>query len=416
MQYSLPYGNSKQVVSIPNSCSVEFISSLSTQIPPNSEMLIENAFSNPLNSATISDSPHLGDSIVIVVDDHTRPCPTKQILPYLLNLLKKSDIPASDITILIATGTHHPPDNNQLKQMFGKQILQEYKIVSNDTETSSYVSVGRSTYGHEISINKIYVDADVKIILSDIEYHYFAGFGGTRKSILPGIASKETIQHNHAMMFDEHATTGELEKNPVSIEMQEAFDMVGCDFCIGAVLNQDHHIVGVWTGDALKVMNHGVTLVKKLYSKKINCEPDLVIIAADGFPHDLNLYQSLKALHTASNVIKKNGTIIFAAECNEGLGSNIYKHWLERYETANEIQKQLKKHFEIGAHKAYYHRDIIERLTVYLSSNFHPSYVKKIGFIPAKSIQEAFNNAISKKDSIEKILIVPNGSTTFLYR
>jgi len=417
MQYALPYGKTTQLISIPESYSVEFVLGLSTQKSPDLKVLIEKAFSNPLDSALISDIIHTGNSVVIVVDDYTRPCPTKQLLPHLLRILKKLGIPASDITILIATGTHHSPNQDQLKQLLGKRIVQEYKVVSNDNKTSEYVPIGRSTFDHEMSINKIYVDADVKIILSDIEYHYFAGFGGTRKSILPGIASKVTIQQNHAMMFDEHAATGELEKNPVSIEMQEAFNMVGCDFCIGVVLDQDHQVVGIWTGDASKVMDQGVKMVKQLYSKKINCEPDVIITAADGLPHDINLYQSLKALHTASTVIKNNGSIVLAAECKDGLGNSLYQHWLERYGTAEEVQKQLKNHFEIGAHKAYYHRDIIERFTVYLSSNFHSSYVqKKLGFIPMKTIQESFNCIVSDNKDVEKILIVPNGSTTFLFR
>ena len=415
MQYNLPYGKTSQTITIPNDYSVEYISGKQHKKIPFFNNLADEAFHYPLQSATLPDLVRSGDSVVIVVDDHTRPCPSKQLLPIVLDELKKGGVSDSDITILIGTGTHSSPTKNQIVQLLGKQIVHNYTIISNDNKNSSYVSIGSSSYDHDIKIHKTYIDADVKIVISDIEYHYFAGYGGTRKSILPGIASGETIQQNHAMMFNEYATTGELRKNPISIEMQEAFDLAGCDFMIGAVLNQNHEIIGLWTGDAKQVMDHGVNLVDSLFTKKISKKPDVIITAADGSPHDINLYQALKAVHTASKVINEDGIILLAAECAEGMGNKVYQEWLKTYSTAEQIKQALQKQFIIGAHKAYYHRKIIERNTVYLSSCFNPSFVKKnLGFIPVENLEDSFYKLVSLKRDINNVLIVPKGSTTRL--
>jgi lactate racemase len=415
MQYTLPYGKTSQTITIPKNYSVEYVSGNKIDTPPSFEKLVSQAFDQPLDTPLLSDLVRSGDSVVIVVDDHTRPCPSKQLLPIVLGELKKGGIVTSDITILIGTGTHKPPTQDQLIELLGKSIVQKYTVISNDNKNSSYVTVGSSTFGHDIKIHKTYVESDVKIVISDIEYHYFAGYGGTRKSILPGIASAETIQKNHAMMFEEYATTGCREKNPISVEMDEALSFASCDFMIGAVLNQTHDIVGLWTGEAKKVMDKGVKLVDKLFSKKIRKRPDVIITAADGSPHDINLYQALKAVHTASKVIKEDGIIMLAAECAEGIGNNVYQKWLKTYSTAEQIKQALQKKFIIGAHKAYYHRKIIERNTVYLSSCFNSSFVKKnLGFIPVENLEDSFYKLVSSKRDINNVLIVPKGSTTRL--
>jgi nickel-dependent lactate racemase len=415
MQYTLPYGKTSQTVTISENYSVEYVSGKKIDTPPSFEKLVSQAFDQPLDTPLLSDLVRSGDSVVIVVDDHTRPCPSKQLLPIVLGELKKGGIVNSDITILIGTGTHKPPTLDQLIELLGKSIVQKYKVISNDNKNSSYVTVGSSTFGHDIKIHKTYVESDVKIVISDIEYHYFAGYGGTRKSILPGIASAETIQKNHAMMFEEYATTGCREKNPISVEMDEALSFADCDFMIGAVLNQTHDIVGLWTGDTQQVMDKGVELVDRLFTKKIRKRPDVIITAADGSPHDINLYQALKAVHTASKVIRDGGIIMLVAECAQGLGNDVYQTWLKKYKNSEEIKKALQKKFIIGAHKAYYHREIIEKNVVYLSSSFNSSFVKtQLGFIPVDNVQDFFYKLVSLKNNFSNILIVPKGSTTRL--
>jgi nickel-dependent lactate racemase len=197
--------------------------------------------------------------------------------------------------------------------------------------------------------------------------------------------------------------------------MDEALSFADCDFMIGAVLNQTHDIVGLWTGDTQQVMDKGVELVDRLFTKKIRKRPDVIITAADGSPHDINLYQALKAVHTASKVIRDGGIIMLVAECAQGLGNDVYQTWLKKYKNSEEIKKALQKKFIIGAHKAYYHREIIEKNVVYLSSSFNSSFVKtQLGFIPVDNVQDFFYKLVSLKNNFSNILIVPKGSTTRL--
>ena len=415
MQYKLPYGNDFESITIPDSYSVEYISENKIHKPIDVRSEIKKAFSYPLASPTLSDIVKIGDKVAIIIDDHTRPCPSKLLLPYILSELKKANVSHNDITILIATGTHRPPNKKQIVELVGKEILHDYNIVSNDNQSSEYVSIGRTSFDHEIKILKDYVDADVKIILSDIEYHYFAGYGGTRKSILPGIASADSIEHNHAMMFDKYATTGEINRNPISREMDEVLEMIGCDFSIGTVLDKNHQPLGIWAGESKKVMDEGVKLVKSMYSQKISRKPDLIITAADGYPHDINLYQSLKAIHSASAIIKDNGAIILSAKCDEGMGNSVYRKWIEEFKSSYKIRQQLKHHFVIGAHKAYYHRELLRSYDVYLKSLLHPDYVRNhLDFRPVHSIQDAVDEVLRKRKTVEHICIIPNGSTTLL--
>jgi len=414
MNITLPYGKSTFSVQLSKDQILEVIAAKTIPASQPPIDLINHALTHPLGASPVQKLVSANHTVAIVVDDYTRPSPTKQLLPPLLSELHEAHIPDEHITIIIATGTHTPPTSEQIENLVGPDIAYRYRIISNDNDNSTYVSVGTSKYGHDIQILKEYVDADCKILVGDIEYHYFAGFGGTRKSILPGISSRETIQQNHAMMFHHASTTGSLKENPINIEMTEALDLVGCDFALYCVLNEHHEIVGVWAGDAHQVMNEGVDLVNQMYQQRIPRKPDIILISADGHPHDINLYQAMKAMYTAAQVIAEHGIIILVAACPEGMGNERYIRWMEQYCTANEIQQGLESCFEIGAHKAYYHRQIAEEATVYLVSSMDPNYVKELGFHPFSTPQDALDHAFAHEGKDKKVLVVPNGTTSHL--
>lgn len=376
--------------------------------------VISRTLDHPLDIQPLSEMISPGDTISIVVDDYTRPAPTKILLPPLLDKLLENGVKKTDVTIIIATGTHTSPTINQKIQILGKDIIDQYNVISNDVTNGEYVCVGSSSFGNDIHILKEYMDADIKILLGDIEYHYYAGYGGTRKSVLPGVASMDTIQRNHSMMFQQKSCMGLLDENPISIEMVEAMNMAGCPLALSSVLNSHHEIVGIWAGKPETVMQQGVNLVDSMYKKTLCAQPDIVVIAADGHPHDLNLYQALKALYTASQVIKDNGVIILIAACPEGMGNELYKTWMQEYETSGEIQKALTQHFKLGAHKAYYHRNILEKYQVILVSELQDSFVKeKLGFIPEENPTSALMKAYELIGEDKTVLVAPQGSTTF---
>jgi len=414
MNITLPYGKKTFTVELPEDKILKVISAKSMQASQPCEDLITQALQNPSGTKKIQDLVLNKKNIAIVVDDYTRPSPTKQLLPPLLTELHNAYIPEEHITIIIATGTHTPPTNDQIETLLGRDIAHRYRVIANDNDKSTYMSVGTSKYGHDIQILKEYVEADCKILVGDIEYHYFAGFGGTRKSVLPGIAAGMTIQQNHAMMFHHASTTGSLKENPINLEMTEAMDLAGCDFALYCVLNEHHDIVGVWAGDAHQVMEAGVNFVNNMYQQTLEEKPEIILISADGHPHDINLYQAMKAMYTASQVIADGGIIILVAACPEGMGNDRYVRWMEQYCSAHEIQEGLESCFQIGAHKAYYHRQIIEEATVYLVSSMDPSYVKELGFHPFSNPKEALDHAFAHEGKDKKVVVVPNGTTSHL--
>jgi len=415
MHIELPYGKGTLPLDVPEKNLLEVAVPKEFILPQQPELMIQEALKNPFGTKRLSTLVGAGDTIAIVIDDYTRPCPTKMILPPVLAELKTAGVYDLDIRIIIATGTHTPPSSDTVKELVGDKIFRNYMILSNDAVHGTHVNVGRTKRGNDIEILKDYVEADFKILLGDIEYHYFAGYGGTRKSILPGISSKNTIQRNHSLLFEKHSCMGMLKENPINQEMNEAMHLAGCDFALSVVQNSQHRIVGAWAGKPELVMDAGVKLVDTMYKKEIATAPDIVITAANGHPHDINLYQAMKAMHTACQIIKPHGVIILIAECPQHHGSQLYIDWMRNYKTSQEIQQALHKNFIIGAHKAFYHRVTIENHPVFFISEMNtPDVTELFGFRKEKTPNDALAHALSISGEDSKVLVVPQGTTTFL--
>jgi nickel-dependent lactate racemase len=415
MHIELPYGNGTLSLDVPEKNLLEVAVPKEFIQPQQPEQMVQEALQHPLGTDRLSAMIGPGETVAIVIDDYTRPCPTKIILPPVLEELKNAGVNDLDVLIIIATGTHTPPSADVIKDLVGDKIFREYKVISNDAVNGQHVNVGRTKRGNDIEILKEFVEADFKILLGDIEYHYFAGFGGTRKSILPGISSKNTIQRNHSLLFEKHSRMGQLKENPINQEMNEAMHFAGCDFALNVVQNSHHRIVGVWAGKPDLVMDAGVKLVDTMYKKEISEAPDIVITAANGHPHDINLYQAMKAMHTACQVVKPQGVIILVAECPQGHGSQLYIDWLKKYKTSEEIQKALQNNFIIGAHKAFYHRITVENHPVIFVSAMSGSDVTELfGFTKEKTPNDALSKALTISGPHSRVLVVPQGTTTFL--
>ncbi len=415
MHIELPYGKGVLPLDVPDKNLLEVVVPKEFIQPRQPELMIKESLQDPLGTDRLSEAVGPGETVAIVIDDYTRPCPTKMLLPPVLEELKEAGVSDLDIYIIIATGTHTPPSPEVIKELVGDKISRNYMIISNDAVNGQHVNVGKTKRGNDIEVLKDYVDVDFKILLGDIEYHYFAGYGGTRKSILPGISSKNSIQRNHSLLFEKHSCMGVLKENPIHQEMNEAMHLAGCDFVLNVVQNSHHRIVGAWAGKPELVMDVGAKLVDTMYKREIQESPDIVITAANGYPHDINLYQAMKALYTACQIVKPHGIIIFVAECPQGHGNQLYIDWLKKYKTSEEIQKALNKNFIIGAHKAYYHRIAVENHPVIFVSEMNTPDVESLfKFIKEKTPNEALTKAFTISNQQSRVLVVPQGTTTFL--
>lgn len=415
MHIHLPYGKKTVPLEVSDKNLLDIVLPNEIIQPERSESLISGALRKPFGTDRLEEIAARGDQVAVVVDDYTRPCPTQQLLPPVLESLRTAGVDDSDVLIIVASGTHTPPSEEKKKEIVGDWVYRNYQICSSDITNGDYVNVGETKRGNTVEVLREYVDADVKILLGDIEYHYFAGYGGTRKSILPGISSYETIQRNHKLLFEKEARTGVLKDNPIHHEMNEAMHLAGCDFAFNVVLDSHHRIVGAWAGQPDAVMDAGVKLVDTMYRREVTDPADIVVVAASGYPHDIDLYQAHKGLHSALSVTKKHGVIILVAECVNGAGNKIYVEWMKQYKTSVEIKAALQKKFVMGAHKAFYHLDAIENYTIIFVSSMNPTEVENLyRFTTASSVQEALEKAFVLKGKDAKARIVPQGSTTLL--
>lgn len=415
MSIQLPYGKGTLPLDVPAKNLLGVILPRDFVIPEPPQALLKKALENPMGTDRLSEIAKPGDRVAIVVDDYTRPCPDKELLPPVLEELKIAGVNDTDVTIIVGCGTHKPPSFEMTKDIVGDKVFRNYTVISNDSVNGEFVSVGKSKRGNNIEILRDYADADVKILLGDIEYHYFAGYGGTRKSILPGISSNSTIQANHKLMFEEHAHTGVLKDNPIHLEMNEAMHFAGCDFALSVVLNSSHRIIGAWAGRPESVMDAGVKLVDEMYKRQVEKKADIIVVSADGSPHDIDLYQSIKALHNSMHVLNEKGVIILVAECINGHGSQMYVDWLKNHKNSKEVEASLKKNFIMGAHKAYYHFAAIEKHPVIFVSAMDKNEVENIfKFRYAANANDALNVAFGIAGKDAKVLVVPHGTTTLL--
>jgi len=349
--------------------------------------------------------------ILIIVNDITRPTPYEIILPPLLDALRQIGIKKENITFIIATGIHRGNSKEELENIFGKDLVSNYKFVNHNSDDSNLKYLGKLKSSNELWVNPIVSQTDFIITTGVIVPHYFAGFSGGRKSILPGICGRKTIEANHAQMVHPDARAGNLKGNPVHQEMQEAAEKVGVDFNINVVTDEKHQIIEIVAGELLTSWQQGVEICKKIYLCPIEKKADVVIASAGGYPKDINVYQAQKTLNNAYQAIKPEGTIILLAECLEGYGEPTFEKWIEEANTSDDIIKRLKNKFVLGGHKAYAIAKLAKEVEVILISSLPSEKVRKLFFIPMEDISQAIEYIKEKYSEDFQAYILPSGNT-----
>ncbi|MHC1591284.1 MAG: nickel-dependent malate racemase, LarAH6 family [Candidatus Helarchaeales archaeon] len=423
VDFNLKYGSGTIPISIPDENFVGELLPSDLKGVPDALAEIERALDNPINSKKIEDLVHEKVSsngrIVILADDYTRGTPAHLMIPPILDRLNSAGVPDSRINVIFATGTHRPTRPDEAELLLGKKVIERVSWEDHDCNASDLVSVGTSSFGNEIKINRKVAEADLIIATGAITFHYYAGFGGGRKSILPGISSKETITRNHGMLIHPKAVTGNLEGNPVHEEMVEAARMAGLDFIINLIKNGKGEIVRAVAGDFIQAHAEGVKLYDKMFRVKVSQKPDIVIVSAGGYPKDINLYQATKAIDNAKFLVKKGGVIIAALECKDGIGNAIYTQWSEECKrdsiekTWEILNERVKNEFVMGGHKAYYIASILRNASIILVSSLDPREVKeKYWMTPAPNLEKALEMAFNMTGSKATVMVMPLGSYT----
>ncbi len=368
---------------------------------------------DPVASPPLREIVHSGESVCLLVNDSTRVARSEFFLPILIEELKETGINEKDIFIVFTNGTHRPLSKEEMASLVGDDVADNITMFNHDSkDEKELVYLGETSFKTPVYVNKRVISADRRILTGSVVHHFFAGFGGGRKALVPGVAGFETIRKNHSLLLEEGAESGKLEGNPVHEDLLEAALMVGCDFLLNTVLDEKKQILGFFAGDMVRAHLKACELVQKTNGVELDRLADVVIASCGGFPKDINVYQAHKTLDNCTRAMKPGGKMILLAECSEGIGSAAYEEWATRYRTVGEVEAALRNNFMLGGHKAYTVAKLLQKGDVYLVSSLDTEIAKMLGFIPAGSLESAVSEIYG--DSRDQITyIIPQGSITF---
>lgn len=371
---------------------------------------VKRALLSPIGTKRLGEIVKAGEKIAIVTSDVTRPLPTYKIMPALLDELYEAGVSPSDITLVFALGSHRRHTEAEKERLAGKRAYNEITCI--DGDAADCVHYGITSFGTPVDIVKVVAQADRRICLGNIEYHYFAGYSGGAKAIMPGVSTREAIQNNHSYMVKAEACAGRLSGNPVREDIEEAAAMVGVDFIINAVLDEHKEIIHAVAGDVVEAHRAGCQFLDGLYLKKIPQKADIVIVSQGGAPKDLNLYQTQKALDNAKHAVKQGGIIILIGSCREGLGEAVFEEWIKEAKEPQNLIERIKIEFKLGGHKAVAIAMVLENADIYLVSELDDELVRKAFLKPYKSAQDAFDDAFERLGRNATVIAMPYGGST----
>ncbi|HCK88607.1 MAG TPA: nickel-dependent lactate racemase, partial [Erysipelotrichaceae bacterium] len=274
------------------------------------------------------------------------------------------------------------------------------------------VHLADTPHGTPIDIDRVVAEADRRICLGNIEFHYFAGYSGGIKAIFPGCSTREAIQANHSMMVEDAACAGNLNNNPVRDDLEEMTKYLSVDFILNVVLDEHKHIVKGFAGDNQKAHRDACAYLDRFYRRPIDERADIVVVSQGGTPKDLNLYQTQKALDNAKYAVRDGGTIIVCGSCREGFGNARFEEWMTGYDNGKQMTEDIRKHFILGAHKAAAIGAVSMHADIMLVSDMEPETVKKTILKYAPSLQEAYEEASAKYPADASVIIMPYGGST----
>jgi len=371
---------------------------------------VKRAMREPVGSKRLKDIVKAGEKIVIITSDITRPMPSKLVLPEVLSELFLADVDPKDISIVFGLGSHRKHTEEEKKYLVGEAVYKKIQCI--DSNVNECVHCGTTSSGTPVDVFRPVVEADRRICLGNIEYHYFAGYSGGAKAIMPGVSTRAAIQANHSKMVMNDARAGEIESNPVRMDIDEVARFVPIDFIVNVVLDEKKNIVKAVAGHYIEAHREGCRFLDRLYKIKIPQKADIVLVSAGGYPKDINLYQAQKALDNAKHAVRKGGIIILAASCKEGLGEEVFERWMLDAESPESMVREIQRNFELGGHKAAAIGMVLEDARIFLVSHLDDQFVRKIFMEPFESVDKALEEALKILGPDSKILVMPYGGST----
>jgi lactate racemase len=407
VELELPYGHGALKARVPDANLQGVLLPRQVATHADEASLLREALDNPLGTARLREMVRPGQKVAIVTSDLTRPCPSERLLPPVLDQLAAAGVPADDVMVVLALGLHRPMTEAEMEAAVGSEVFRRVPVVNHDP--GDCLHLGVTTTGTPVEIFRPLVEADFRVCLGNLELHYFAGYSGGAKAVLPGCASRTTLNANHALMVRPEARAGRLAGNPVRADIEEGVALLGVDFILNVVMD-GHRLAGAVAGDVTAAHRRGCELVAARGIVEIERLADVVLVSAGGYPKDLNLYQAQKALDNAAYALRDGGVLILAAECPEGLGNRTFEVWLTGA-TPAELLARIQQQFVLGGHKAAAVAAVLRRVTVYLVSDLPDELVRRCGMVPCAGLDTALVAALDEMGPGANLLVLPQGGS-----
>jgi nickel-dependent lactate racemase len=420
MNIHLAYGRAGLNITLP--AQTDVITARFTPGLPDEPEALRAALRHPIDSPPLAELVNPGDTVLIAHSDITRATPNDRILPVLLAELEGVGIRRRDITLLNALGTHRPQTESELRQMLGDAVVNHYHCLQHNAfDDAGLLPLGETSFGHPVRLNRLLVEADVKILTGFIEPHFFAGFSGGPKGVLPALAGQESVLTNHGRTMIAHpqATWGICEGNPIWEEMREVALLTQPTFLLNVTLNAQKQITGVFAGEMLAAHRAGRAFVRDSAMVPVDAPYDIVITTNSGYPLDQNLYQCVKGMSAARQIVRRGGAIILAGACADGLpdhgryaelltsggspqgvldliaqpGFSAQDQWQVQ------IQTQIQRHAEVYVY----------------SDGLSDEQIERALLRPCRSIEETVAILLERYGPHARICVLPEGPQTIAY-
>ena len=375
-----------------------------------------DAIYHPIDSKPLNELLQPGQKVAFICNDPTRVANSNDFMPILVEELNKMGIKDEDMRIVFALGTHRKMTQEEMIEAVGEDVAKRLPMYNSDcNKQEDFEYFGETSFGTPVWLNKLICDVDLVIMTGTIVHHFFSGFGGGRKAVLPGVAAMETIRRNHSLMMSPDAQLGKLHGNPVYEDQMEGVRLFAKEhrmFLFNAILDAKKQFLKIFAGDWEKAHLEACKFVDKVYGVEIDAPADIVIASCGGYPKDINVYQLQKTMDNAWCAVKDGGVVIIIGECEEGSGSAALEKALQEHPSPDAIKAQLEKNFVIGAHKAFAITRLMKKAKFILVSALDKKIASDLLFEAVDNVDEAIELAEKYVGSDYKIILMPQGSLT----
>lgn len=415
MRIEIPYGTTMQVAEIDEGAEILMTADSEKSEKRGQEELVRQAMREPVGSLPLCELARGKKNAVVIISDHTRPVPSKFLIPPMLKELRREN-PHIAITLLAATGCHRETRKEELAVKLGEDIVSRERIVVHDCIQSPCTNLGRLPSGADLEMNSLAAEAELLISEGFIEPHFFAGFSGGRKSILPGICSRKTVLSNHCADFINHplARMGVLDGNPIHRDMEAAVSLSGLSYIVNVVLNKSREIQAVFAGDPIQAHRAGCLYLDRLCRAEISRKADIVITSNGGAPLDQNVYQAVKCMATAELAARPQAVIIVCARCEDGIGGEGFYHALKECSSGAQLLKDTGRIPMEETQPDQWQYQILARIlakysVIFVTEPKWENVIHEMKMEYAPSLKVAYDRAKIRKGQNAVVTVIPDG-------